>query len=257
MASSTDGILLDHIVILVSESTLRDLPAKLKDDFNVTVGGTHADGLTLNNLIFFEDGVYIEVIAFFDAADDETRKKHRWGQLQENTIIDWAYTLPDKEQFPPVQQRVVKDQPSYVYSDPVPGGRKRPDGTVLEWAVAAANRTDGRYLARGALPFWCLDVTPRHLRVPYQDEGKATHGCGATGVAEVSIGVGREDVADLERAHRAILHGQLEYGVPVGKPVGKVHLVPSEDSSISIKLTGRSEGRVQILPGLELEIVPS
>lgn len=188
MSSAPDTLpILDHIVILVSETTLSQLPTQLADAFTVAPGGEHADGLTLNRLILLEDGVYIELIAFHDDADPERRKNHRWGQLPENTVIDWAHTLPHAEDFGRVQQRVKTADAGFTYDDPVPGGRKRPDGQVLKWAVAAARKSDGQPSARGRLPFWCLDGTPRELRVPYENNPETEHTSGARGIARVEI----------------------------------------------------------------------
>ena len=56
---------LDHLVILV-----RDLGRAVREyeklGFTVIPGGEHADGLTHNALICFEDGSYLELVAFLD-----------------------------------------------------------------------------------------------------------------------------------------------------------------------------------------------
>src|SRR5690625_157113 len=114
---------LDHIVILVSHQTLQTIPDRLQDVLVVAPGGAHADGLTSNKLILLADGVYIEFIAFFDDVDPERRRRHRWGNLKENNIVDWAYTLPHEGGFGAVQQRVADAQAGYTYDDPVAGGR--------------------------------------------------------------------------------------------------------------------------------------
>ncbi|OAQ84912.1 glyoxalase-like domain-containing protein [Purpureocillium lilacinum] len=110
---------LDHIVILVSHQTLQTIPDRLQDVLVVAPGGAHADGLTSNKLILLADGVYIEFIAFFDDVDPERRRRHRWGNLKENNIVDWAYTLPHEGGFGAVQQRVADAQAGYTYDDPV------------------------------------------------------------------------------------------------------------------------------------------
>src|SRR2546422_3243001 len=54
---------IDHVVILVSDLAAASADyAKL--GFTVVPGGEHADGLTHNALISFEDGTYLELIAF-------------------------------------------------------------------------------------------------------------------------------------------------------------------------------------------------
>ena len=46
------------------------------------------------------------------------------------------------------------------YAREVRGGREREDGKVLEWLISGP--PDGK---RGALPFFCGDLTPRDWRV--------------------------------------------------------------------------------------------
>jgi hypothetical protein len=66
---------LDHLVVLV-----RDLEGAIGDygvlGFAVTPGGEHADGLTRNALIPFEDGSYLELVAFLDPEDT---RDNVWG----------------------------------------------------------------------------------------------------------------------------------------------------------------------------------
>ena len=66
---------LDHLVILVRDlgSTVRDYEGL---GFTVTPGGEHADGLTRNALIPFEDGSYLELVAFLDPHDP---RDNVWG----------------------------------------------------------------------------------------------------------------------------------------------------------------------------------
>lgn len=260
---------LDHIVILVSHETLVGLPDRLKGSFTVAPGGTHADGLTSNRLILFEDGVYIELIAFFDNIDPDRRKKHRWGQLKEGAIIDWAYTLRHESDFAAVQQRVDNAQAGFTYSDPVSGGRTKPDGTVLKWAVAAARDAQGNASWPGILPFWCLDRTDRQLRVPYETDHQRTHHpCGALGVSSLALSVPEQEVTALGRVYDGIHHqsgsasgsGQgWHFDVPSGSTAGKhaIRLLGSDGAS-GIKLvlqgTGDSPATVELLPGLELQI---
>src|SRR5688572_30729390 len=106
---------LDHLVILVSETTLATLTEKLKNSFVVVTGGEHTGGQTFNKLIFFQDGSYVELIAFYDRVTPEDRKAHRWGSAKENTIVDWAFTLPDETNFVHVQRRVAEAKGGITY----------------------------------------------------------------------------------------------------------------------------------------------
>ena len=192
---------LDHIVILVPHSTLQALPPFLADALTVIDGGVHAGGETENKLILFRDGTYIELIAFVDGLDPEKRKAHRWGDRAEGTIVDWALTLLGEQQstdeeFSRIQQLVRQSGTGIKYTDLLDGGRTRPDGAVLKWvtSMAVEASSDGgdlttTPLGAGELPFWCLDRTPRPLRVPPPDEHNSVHPAGAIGVAAVTIQV--------------------------------------------------------------------
>lgn len=194
--------LLDHIVILVPHAFLASPPSWLAEAFTLYPGGKHADGATENLLVFLADGSYLELIAFVD--DDVGRggrAGHRWGGQKEGTVIDWALTLlsPESEKdttggldaisaaFKDIQRRVRGVGDGIEYRDLVRGGRDRPDGEVLKWATSAAADAAGRPLEPGVLPFWCLDETPRELRVPYKDGRLAEHASGAAGVAVLQV----------------------------------------------------------------------
>lgn len=209
--------MLDHIVILVSSQFLANLPPWLTDSLIVLPGGTHADGLTENKLVVFEDGVYLELIAFVEDADPDKRQSHRWGQRAEGQIVDWACTLlqegtgaSPEEQFTAVQDRIRSAQTGYNYTNPIPGGRITPDGAVLKWAISApyvdetAFKTTLQFTG-GELPFWCFDRTPRPLRVPRANPDNLRHPSGAVGVATVSVFVkGYDKLSHLRRVYDAI-----------------------------------------------------
>lgn len=258
---------LDHVVVLVSHETLAGLAPRLQHLFVVVPGGTHADGLTANQLILLDDGVYIEFIAFLDGADAEQRARHRWGRQPENTIVDWSYTLPHEGGFGAVQQRVADARAGYTYDDPVAGGRTRPDGVVARWAVAVAQADDGSPARPGQLPFWCLDRTPRALRVPYESQAAQTrHPCGARGVSSLAVAVGWQQLSALGKAHDAVhnapstasVYGSERYwrfGVPSESTLGRHDMVlvgTDGTTGIRLALHGQSGGGVQLelLPGL-------
>ncbi|PKS06160.1 hypothetical protein jhhlp_007477 [Lomentospora prolificans] len=276
--SAADALpILDHIVILVSVESLQKLPKQLENALTVIDGGSHADGLTLNKLIIFRDGSYIELIAFRDNLDPERRHGHRWGSLKEGAIIDWAYTLADEKAFPAVQKRVEEASPEtgVRYQDPVAGGRRRPDGAELKWAVSSAQDASHKPLWPGTAPFWCLDRTPRHLRVPYRDEetGVAlphtTHASGALGISQVFISVPEKEFSSTcllyDLVHGpAIKHGSPEKawhwtvyaGSSRGEQVVSLSASPgSKERHISLRLVGDQDSprSIHVLPGLTLD----
>ncbi|KAK7413309.1 hypothetical protein QQX98_007819 [Neonectria punicea] len=266
--------ILDHIVILVPYDDLAELPNRLRDSLTVIDGGEHADGLTINKLIILPDGTYIELIAFNKDIDPARRRTHRWGSLEEGRIIDWAYTLPHEADFAQVQQRVQQGSAGVVYSDPVAGGRVRPDQVVLKWAVAAARDAAGNPVWPGDAPFWCLDRTPRHLRVPYQgDDGlleHTKHASKAQGISRVTVLVSEKDLPVWKPVYEAIHkagHGSdsteegWAYDVHSGSTQGahrvSLSILDNKDAKSEIRLTflgtDQSPKTIELLPGLVLD----
>lgn len=145
--------------------------ATTNPESRVTPGGRHADGLTENALVIFEDGVYLELISFihppehylpgsFERAD---REGHWWSKMREGWI-DWA--LLDLQ---PVGNPIEEAVEGGVYAQGQEGGRVKPDGDELKWRVTFPNVEEEhgheRGHGRGALPFFCKDITPRKRRV--------------------------------------------------------------------------------------------
>ncbi|KAI0838531.1 glyoxalase-like domain-containing protein [Hypoxylon sp. FL0890] len=204
MASTTP--LVDHIVILIPHSFLSAPPSWFSNLFHFYPGGRHADGLTENTLVLLADGSYLEFIAFVPGVDPQKRAAHQWGAKKEGTVVDWAVTLPSslkaegeggegeqkesrqEKAFREVQKKVRDANTGIVYGDLRRGGRTRPDGEVLEWAVAFPKGADnGSAIEPGTVPFWCLDVTARHLRVPYEQPGVTKHPTSVVGVAKIEV----------------------------------------------------------------------
>ncbi|KAJ9161575.1 hypothetical protein NKR19_g2153 [Coniochaeta hoffmannii] len=262
---------LDHIVILVPLPFLSNLPSWLTDSLTVLPGGTHADGLTENKLVVFGDGVYLELIAFVPGADPEKRRSHRWARKAEGQIVDFACTLLQQEeeedsagspeaQFDAVRDRVRAAKTGYDYTDPAPGGRRTPDGTELKWAIAAPyvefHSGDERPYIVGELPFWCLDRTPRLLRVPRGDSDNLAHPCGALGVASVSVSVPADEVPGLRGTYDAIAAGPgQQVAVEGGDPAYTWKLeVPFPGATTHSELLLRTASEGSASEGVHLSI---
>lgn len=180
---------LDHVVIAV-----HDLAAAMADyqalGFQVLPGGAHAGRLSHNALVVFDDGAYLELIAW---RGDNDESWYRVLQAHGEGFVDHAL-LPQamaRDVAAALQRGLQTLRP---ISD---GGRLRPDGQHVAWQLA-------RQTTR-ALPFLCGDVTPRSLRVP---EGPVRQQAnGVTGVAAVLVAV--PDLAGARADLQALL------GVPV------------------------------------------
>jgi hypothetical protein len=158
----------DHFVLVVL-----DLAAAVADHrergFTVTPGGEHAGGLTHNALVGFEDGSYLELLAFHDLA---AAGSHLWAPAAERGggWADFALLSSDLRQD-------VAALGDLVARPPEDGGRTRPDGVRVAWRVARLEKP---------LPFVIEDLTARELRVPGGDAAK--HANGITRVAGIVLG---------------------------------------------------------------------
>lgn len=187
--------LLDHLILFVPcdpESRTPIIPSCFKDNFTLTPGGTHADGLTANTLVLLADGCYIELICFLPQSSGSTGiSTHWWGpDADRKGWADWCLT---NELSPDENYEKVKTS----HAKPIPGGRKRPDGKEVKWAVTFPQGENGGQAIRGKIPFFCHDVTPRDYRVPIAKES-TTHPCGALCVSRLNVLVETEkDLGDI------------------------------------------------------------
>ncbi len=165
---------IDHLVILVKK--LDDAIQTYQQlGFQVARGGEHPGG-THNALVGFNNGTYLELIAF---QRPEEPSDHRWHSYLPlgGGLVDFALGASNVE-----EELGRLHQAGLDYRGPMPGARKRPDGQEIAWRMAwpPEDRT-------GDLPFLIDDITPRDLRVPSGDAAK--HANGVTGVQKLVIAV--------------------------------------------------------------------
>jgi catechol 2,3-dioxygenase-like lactoylglutathione lyase family enzyme len=168
---------LDHVVVVVRDLD-RATAAYAATGFTVVPGGRHPGRNTRNALVVFEDGAYIELIAY-----DAPSPEERWWRVLEahgEGLVDFALLPRD------IAATVAAARARGLEGlEERPGGRARPDGVRIAWQSARPSTHD--------LPFLCADVTPRALRVPEGDVRR--HANGAAGIAQVTVAV-----ADLPQA---------------------------------------------------------
>ena len=166
---------LDHVVILV-----RDLDAAIESytrlGFTAVPGGRH-NVATHNALIAFQDGSYVELIAFWEDAP-----QHRWHRYLGlgGGLVDYCMRTSDL-----AGDVAGLRAAGIAMSEKQPMSRLRPDGYRVEWALSLATET------QGITPFLIEDITPREERVPRQVE----HVNGVTGIATLTIVVPNLEVA--------------------------------------------------------------
>ncbi|MGA7730698.1 MAG: VOC family protein [Chloroflexia bacterium] len=179
---------IDHIVILVSnlDRAAHDYTAL---GFTVVPGGEHTGGVSHNALVAFDDGSYLELVAFKGHVPQD-HFFYREG-ISEG-LITYALLPGDIEaDIEAARARGLE------YAGPRSGGRLRPDGARIEWQIATPPGHD--------LPFLCGDVTPRELRVPGGDARK--HDNGSTGIRMLTVQV--KVLSESQQRYSALLGTNL------------------------------------------------
>lgn len=191
---------LDHVVIAFHDLE-RAIAEWQSQGFTVVRGGRHPGRTSHNALVVFEDGAYVELIAWAEPGPSE-----RWY----NELMAHGEGLMDFALLPRNVPQAIEEAKArgLELKGPVDGGRVRPDGQEVKWQTARQHTFD--------IPFLCADITPRALRVP---EGEARrHANGRKGIAKVSVAV--PDVDASLRRYEALL-GKLDRTADGGIRVGE------------------------------------
>ncbi len=137
---------IDHVVIVVHDldKASADFAAM---GFTVVRGGEHTGGVTHNALVAFEDGSYLELVAFLDAPPDGHPFYRKHG---EEGLVTFAL-LPDDI----IGDVAAAERRGLNLDGPRRGGRTRPDGVKIEWETAWPRTRD--------LPFFCAECDGQGL----------------------------------------------------------------------------------------------
>jgi len=198
---------LDHIILIVSD--LKVATNQFSQlGFSVVPGGVHTGGLTHNALVPFADGTYLELLA-----TTRTPTLRTIGFLKRMRLLG-VYTANQTA----IGRRLIEDiaggvgmndyallsldldheiaalhERGVTITDPIPGGRIRPDGQEITWRTAVPQTLD--------LPFLIDDLTPRELRVPAASENM--HANGILGISGLTILV--SNLVESMAHYRALL----------------------------------------------------
>jgi Glyoxalase-like domain len=171
----------DHVTICGPDlSALQEVFSKL--GLVAEYGGPHATGGTHMAVIGLEDGSYLELVAPVKAG---AVTESGWSKLMLGNAGACAWAVGSAN----IQKDVdALKGAGLVVDGPFSGGRKKPDGKILEWQTAAL----GTQQAGSMLPFMIQDKTPREWRVR---PSASTAGMGLRGVATVVLSVKDMDAA--------------------------------------------------------------
>ncbi|RMD43580.1 hypothetical protein DV735_g1580, partial [Chaetothyriales sp. CBS 134920] len=188
----------DHVVLLIDPKDFDTLPSWLSDNFRIVEGGTHKGGSSRNKLVVFSDGTYLELFSWVSKPVDFAH----WADKPPG-LIDFALTtlrpFDAQKTYTAVQANLSRSGGDgglgVRLSEPVNGGRETPDGREVRWQTTRAEYSQGKntppadYFPTGRIdtPFFCHDLTPRVVRVPFDNEDFTTHPSKAQGLAGVDV----------------------------------------------------------------------
>jgi Glyoxalase-like domain len=146
----------DHVT--VAGKDLKAMTANLAAvGLKCEYGGVHSNHATEMALTSFPDGSYLELIAVQPNVDPAALAAHVWSKQMQNNAGPCAWATRSTGITAQLDQLKAA---GIVVSAPHPNGRKRPDGTQLEWETAqVGEEPNGTFF-----PFLIRDLTPRRER---------------------------------------------------------------------------------------------
>ena len=169
---------LDHVTVCGSD--LEAMRRAFREvGLSTTYGGPHANGVTHMDLLAFEDGSYLELIAPMVELRGASGMMSGWARLMEADAGAGAWAVGSNDIHGEARRL---GESGIEVRGPEAGGRKRPDGFALKWETAVVGPGAGG----SVLPFVIEDKTPRGLRVP---EASSSVSDLIGGIAAVVLGV--------------------------------------------------------------------
>ena len=230
--------------------------------YDSVIADSPQDQPSRNKLIVFADGTYIELFNWFD----KPKEPNAWANKAPG-LIDFALTSMPPSTAESLHQEIAaqlqtKDEGGSVdlrYEEPKAGGRARKDGVQVKWKLtrpipsSGDPSTDSRVSASGYrqdVPFFTHDVTEREVRIPFDDNAKTTHPCGALGISTVEVLYPRAQYHDYIKVYRSLLgvpataaidgtsdglRHQFELESPVQGPFSSRILIRAENDESDVK----------------------
>jgi len=182
---------IDHVT--VSGKDLKQMQAKLASiGIRSEFGGPHSNGATQMAVTSFPDGSYLELIGPQTNPNPQALAAHYWSKQMLGDAGPTAWAVRSKD----VAAEVARLRTAgIVVGTPSHSGRKRPDGTELNWETArVGEEPNGTFF-----PFLIRDLSPREARAFPSGKPTTTE---FSGVKHVVIAV-RDLQASIKRYRQA------------------------------------------------------
>jgi catechol 2,3-dioxygenase-like lactoylglutathione lyase family enzyme len=193
---SAADLTIDHVT--VAGTDLQQMQARLAAaGIPSEYGGPHSNGATQMAIASFPDGSYLELIAPQANPDRKALEAHYWSKPMLRNAGPTAWAVRARDLAAEAGRLRSAD---ITVTSPSRSGRKRPDGTVLDWETAQVGaEPNGTFF-----PFLIHDFTPRDARAFPKGQPSAKD---FAGVKLVVIAV-RDLTASIARYRQA-------FGLPV------------------------------------------
>jgi hypothetical protein len=202
-----NSLSIDHVILVVSDLQVASQQFS-QLGFTVIPGGVHSGGSTHNALVPFPDGSYLELLSTTRSSrlkflfmlkrlrllslyigDDTAINRRLTTDLACGIgIADFCMCAGDLGK----EISLLRARGEH-FTDPFPGGRRRPDDQEISWLTSVPRTLD--------LPFLIEDITPRELRLPMVDDDY--HKNGILGISGLAILV--SNLVESMAHYRALL----------------------------------------------------
>lgn len=235
----------DHVILLLSNGDFEHPPPWLSDNFTILEGGTHATQSSRNKLIVFEDGTYIELFNWIS----EPKEFLAWKDKKPG-LIDFALTsqppVTAEELHAGITTRLGDDDQDRIglsvkYSTLKTGSRLRKDIVEVKCQSSRPISTSDAFTSdinRTDFPFFCHDITNRNVRIPFDDESKTTHPCGAVGISTIAMLFPKERLDHYATLYEKVL------GVKKCKLVPGIDRKHNVEFEVAVPIPGRGKSRI-------------
>lgn len=149
-------LIVDHVT--VAGTDLKKMQAQLASiGIPSEFGGAHNNGATQMAVTSFPDGSYLELIALQPNPDQKAVAAHYWSKEMRGNAGPTAWAVRSKDVAREVERLSTA---GIAVASPMKSGRKRPDGTQLDWETARiGEEPQGTFF-----PFLIRDVSKREAR---------------------------------------------------------------------------------------------
>jgi hypothetical protein len=127
---AAETIRIDHVIVGAADLDAATAEIERLTGVRPVIGGVHPGRGTRNALLSLGDGTYLELIAPDPAQAVDTEDLRALRALDRPTPFGWAVSANDEAAL-----RTALSSAHIATTDPRPGSRAKPDGSVLRWVT--------------------------------------------------------------------------------------------------------------------------